>query len=137
MRRMAPNNSMQRTARAPPLMLSVRPLSFVGGEPMAGDKAHEPPEAIEAHLERCLEFARRLCLHNDPRFRAGGLKLLRQLFRAHRSGRMTTAQERRYNGLLKYLRPHVLAMTREGLTIPAVVAAEVERVRDRTKGRSA
>ena len=104
---------------------------------MAEDKAHEPPEAIEAHLERCLEFARRLCLHHDPDLRAGGLKLLRQLFRAHRHGRMTTAQGRRYNGLLKYLRPQIRAMAREGLTIPAVVAAEVERVRDRSKGRSA
>jgi hypothetical protein len=104
---------------------------------MARDKAHEPPEAIEAHLEQCLEFARRLCLHNDARFQAGGVKLLRQLFRARRSSRMTTAQERRYNGLLKCLRPHILAMTRDGLTIPAVVAAEIERVRDRSKGRSA
>jgi hypothetical protein len=104
---------------------------------MAGDKAHEPPEAIEAHIEGCLEFARRLCLHYDPQSRAGGLKLLRQLSRAHLGGRMTTAQERRYDGLLKYLRPHIQAMAREGLTIPAVVAAEVERVRGRSGGRSA
>jgi hypothetical protein len=66
-----------------------------------------------------------------------GLKLLRQLLRAHRVGRMTTAQEKRYNGLLKYLQPHIQASAREGLTVPAVVVAEIERVRDRSRGRSA
>jgi hypothetical protein len=103
---------------------------------MAGDKKHESPEAIEAHLEQCLDFARHLCLHHDARYQVGGLRLLRQLFRAHRSGRMTTAQEKRYNGLLKYLRPHILSMSREGLRIPTVVAAEVKRVRDEDKRRS-
>jgi len=49
---------------------------------------------------------------------------------------MTTAQDKRYNGLLKYLRPHILSMSREGLRIPTVVAAEVKRVRDEDKRRS-
>jgi hypothetical protein len=49
---------------------------------------------------------------------------------------MTTAQEKRYDGLLKYLRPHIRTMSREGLTIPAVVAAELKRVRDEGKRRS-
>jgi hypothetical protein len=104
---------------------------------MAGDKTHERPEAIEAHLEGCLDFARRLCLQRDAQSRAGGLKLLRQLYRAHRSGRLTAAQEKKYYGLFKYLRPHIREMRRDGLTIPAVVAAEVERVRARSRGSSA
>jgi hypothetical protein len=65
---------------------------------MAERKKHEPPEAIEAYLEECLEFAHRLCLHYDVNYRAGGLRLLRELFRAHRSGRMTPAQERKIRG---------------------------------------
>jgi hypothetical protein len=104
---------------------------------MAGDKTHEPSEAIEAHLEGCLDVARRFCLHGDAQSRACGLRLLRQLYRAHRNGRMTSAQEKKYNGLLKYLRPHIREMSRDGLTIPAVVAAEVERVRGRSRGSSA
>jgi hypothetical protein len=97
---------------------------------MVEPKRHEPPEAIEAHLASCLEFARRLCLHADEQLQVGGLKLLRQLNRAHRNGRMTPELRRKYEGLLKYVRPHVRAMGRRGLKIPAVVEAELERVRD-------
>ncbi len=104
---------------------------------MADDKKHQSPEVIEAYLEQCLESARRLCLHCDARFQVHGLGLLRQLFRARRSGRMTPLLEKKYEGLLKSLRPHILAMSREGLAIPAVVEAEVKRVRAKSKGASA
>jgi hypothetical protein len=49
---------------------------------------------------------------------------------------MTTAQEKRYGGLLKYLRSHIFSMSREGIPIPIVVAAELKRVRDEGKRRS-
>jgi hypothetical protein len=104
---------------------------------MVEPKQHEPPEEIEAHLASCLEFARHLCLDTDERFQVGGLKLLRELYRAYRNGRMTPEVKRRYEGLLKYVRPHVRAMGRRGLKIPAVVGAELERVHHKSKRSSA
>jgi hypothetical protein len=92
---------------------------------------HEPPEKIEQHLANCLDFARRLCLHADERYQVGGLRLLRELYRAHRNGRMTQEQKRKYEGLLKYVRPHVLKMARNGMHIPAAVEAELRRVHDK------
>ena len=97
---------------------------------MVESRRHESPEEIEAHLRSCLVFARRLCLDTDERLQVGGLKLLRQLYRARRNGRMTPELKRKYEGLLRYVRPHVRGMSRRGVRIPAVVEAELERVHD-------
>ncbi|HEX8204180.1 MAG TPA: hypothetical protein VF590_27125 [Isosphaeraceae bacterium] len=100
---------------------------------MVEPKQHEPPEQIEAHLATCLGLARRFCLHSDERYQEGGLRLLRELYRARRNGRMTLEQCKKYEGLLKVVRPHVRAMRDRGLRIPAVVGSELERVHAKGK----
>lgn len=104
---------------------------------MPEPRQHESPERIEAHLASCLGLARRLCLDSDERLQVGGLRLLRELYRARRNGRMTPEQSRRYEGLLKVVRPHVHAMSSRGLRIPDVVESELERVRAKDRRSTA
>jgi hypothetical protein len=96
---------------------------------MSQVKKHEAPLVIEVYLDRLLEYGRPMCLDRNVQLQIGGLRLLKELFRARRSGRMTPAQEKKYEGLLKSVRPHIAAMTSDGLEIPTVMAAKIERVR--------
>ena len=101
---------------------------------MEEPKEHETPEAIGAFLADLFEYARSFVLTNDEQIQAHGLKLLRSVCRAAGHGRMPKEMRRRYEGLLRDLRPHVMALHRSGRTIPPVVLSEVNRIR-RESGR--
>jgi hypothetical protein len=96
---------------------------------MKKPKKHEPAEVIHEYLGQLIAYTRRFCRSRDPQSQAGGLSLLRELFRARRRGWMTPEQEKQYEGLLKAVRPQFLAIVKEGqVRVPPVVAAEMARV---------
>jgi hypothetical protein len=74
----------------------------------------------------------------DEQVKTHGLKLLRSVCRAASHGRMPNGMRRRYEGLLRDLRPHVMALHRSGDTVPPDVLSEVDRIRSESKrGRRA
>jgi hypothetical protein len=96
-------------------------------------KEHETPEAIGAFLADLLVHARSYVLTNDEQTKAHGLKLLRSVCRAASHGRMPKGMRRHYEGLLRDLRPHVMALHRSGGTAPPDVLSEVDRIRSESK----
>lgn len=105
---------------------------------MEQPKDHETPEAIGAFLAELLVHVRSYVLSNDEQVQTHGLKLLRAVCRAASHGRMPMGMRRRYEGLLRGVRPHVMALHRSARTVPPDVLSEVERIRSESKrGRSA
>jgi hypothetical protein len=97
---------------------------------------HEDSEAVEAFLAQRLDYLVGRELGDDEELRKHKLKLLREVCRAARNGRLPASMTARYRGILRNLRAEVAAAQKAGVKIPAIVIDDMERETARRESKS-